>query len=101
MSISVAVDDPAARQVVRRQLDAYAVAWGDADEIAPHAPRCVSDQLVAILELDFEHGVRQRLRDDGVHDYRRLFVVAFFAGFAHLFLAARTPALVFCFPQDS
>src|SRR3981081_2877044 len=99
-SIAVAVDDPAARQVIWRELDAYAVTRRDAYEVAPHASCRVGDELVAVLELDLEHGVRQRLRNDGVHDHRRLFVVPILGrSLPHLFRAAWTPALVFCFPQ--
>src|ERR1700688_1312242 len=77
--LAVAVDDAAARQVVRRELDPDAVPRRDADEVAPHAPRGVGDELVAVLELDLEHGVRQGLRHDGVHDDRCFFLVAIVA----------------------
>src|SRR5438093_11217803 len=66
--LAVAVDDAAARQVVRRKLDADAVAGRDADEIATHAAGSVGDELVAVLELNLEHRVRESLRDGGVHD---------------------------------
>src|SRR5439155_532752 len=57
--LAVAVDDAAARQVVRRKLDADAVAGRDADEVATHAAGSVGDELVAVLELYLEHRVRQ------------------------------------------
>src|SRR6266550_5423104 len=74
--LAVAVDDAAARQVVRRKLDADAVAGRDADEVATHAAGSVGDELVAVLELYLEHRVRQSLRDGGVHDDGLLFLVA-------------------------
>src|SRR2546423_509954 len=74
--LAVAVDDPAARQVVRRELDADAVARRDADEVAAHAAGRVGDELVAALELHLEHRVRQSLRDRGVHDDRLFLLVA-------------------------
>src|SRR2546430_16835162 len=74
--VAVAVDDAAARQVVRRKFDANAVAGRDADEVATHAAGSVGDELVAVLELHLEHRIRQSLRDGGVHDDRLLFLVA-------------------------
>src|SRR5256885_454782 len=74
--LAVAVDDAAARQVVRRKLDADAVAGRDADEVATHAAGSVGDELVAVLELNLEHRVRGSLRDGGVHDDRLPFLVA-------------------------
>src|SRR5438132_24700 len=75
-SIPVAVDDAAARQVVGRQLDADAIPGRDADEVATHTAGRIGNQLVAALDLDLEHRVRQSLRDDRVHDYSRLFLIA-------------------------
>src|SRR5213082_1733938 len=57
LSIPVAVDDPASREVVRRELDANAVARRDADEVAAHASRGIRDQLVAAFNLHLEHCV--------------------------------------------
>src|SRR5437588_9868019 len=77
--LAVAVDDAAAREVVRRQLDADAVARRDADEVAAHAARRICDELVAALNLDFEHRVRQSLRADRVHHDRGFLLVAVLA----------------------
>src|SRR6266513_2544240 len=74
--VPVAVDDPASREVVRRELDSDAIAWRDADEVAAHAAGGVGDQLVPALHLDLEHRVRERLRHDRVHDDRLLFLIA-------------------------
>ena len=59
----VAVDDPAAIEVVGRQLDLDPVAWEDADAIAPHLPRGVTERLVAAVEGDPEIAVPERLDD--------------------------------------
>src|ERR1035437_8614788 len=99
--LAIAVDDASPREVVRRQLDADAVAGRDADEVAPHATRCVGDELVPVLELDLEHRVRQSLGDDGVHHARPLLLIAVVAiRFAH-FRRSRTSTRTFRLPQDS
>src|SRR5262249_6208516 len=57
------VDDAAAIEVVRRQLDANPVAGVHADAKAPHLPGGVSKRLVTVVELDPEHAVPERLDD--------------------------------------
>src|SRR4051812_32759976 len=57
------VDDPGAVEVIRRDLYAYAIAGEDADAEAPHLAGHVAEHLVAIVELNPEHGVRERLDD--------------------------------------
>src|SRR4029077_9649114 len=99
--LAVAVDDAPTREVVRRQLDADAIARRDADEVAPHAPRRVRDELVPVLELDLEHRVRQRLGDDGVHHDRRLFLVAIVAIRLADLRRSRTSTWTFGFSQDA
>src|SRR6266576_4288342 len=59
----VAVDDPAAVEVVRRKLDLHPVAGEDTDAIAPHLPGRVSERLVAAVESDPEITVPQSLDD--------------------------------------
>src|SRR5919204_3202458 len=49
------VDDPAARQVVRGQLDPHAVAQHDADPVPLHPAAEVTERLVAVVELNPEH----------------------------------------------
>src|SRR5438552_3130569 len=56
-----AVRDPAARQVVRRQLHLDLVARQDPDEVHAHLSRDVGQHLVTVLQLHAEHRVRQRL----------------------------------------
>src|ERR1700687_1183820 len=100
--LAVAIDDAAARQVVRRELDADAVARRDADKVAPHSTRRISDELVAGFELDLEHRVGQCLGDAGVHDARRLFLVAIVAiRLGSLRRPPRTSALTLELTQDS
>src|SRR3954468_15563187 len=62
----VAVDDPATRQVVRRQLHHDPVVREDADVVHTHLAADVCQDLVAVLELDLEHGVRKRLDDSAL-----------------------------------
>ena len=62
-SLSVPVDDPAAAEVVRRQLDLDPVAGEDADAIAPHLPSGVTECLVAAVEGYPEIPVPERLDD--------------------------------------
>src|SRR5437867_10067557 len=59
----VAVHDPAARQVVRRQLHQHPVSREDPDVMHPHLPRDVSQNVVPVFELHPEHGVGERLGD--------------------------------------
>src|SRR6266849_10979859 len=59
----VAVDDPAAVEVVRRELDLHPVAGEDTDAIAPHLPGRVAERLVAAVEGDPEITVPQSLDD--------------------------------------
>src|SRR6478752_1854626 len=62
----VPVDDPATRQVVRRQLHHDPVVREDADVVHTHLAADVCQDLVAVLELDPEHGVRKRLDDSAL-----------------------------------
>src|SRR4249919_3138880 len=57
----VPVHDPAARQVVRRQLHQHPVPREDTDVVHPHLPRDVGQHVVSVLELHPEHGVGKRL----------------------------------------
>src|SRR5690348_6051649 len=57
------VDDPTAVEVVRRQLDANAVARVHANAEPAHLAGGVPEGLVAVVELDPEHAVPERLDD--------------------------------------
>src|ERR1700712_79925 len=59
----VAVDDSAARQVVGRELHDDLVLGEDSDVVLTHLAADVREDLVPVLELDPEHGVRERLDD--------------------------------------
>jgi hypothetical protein len=61
--LPVAVDDPPAIQVVRRQLDLDLVAGEDANAVAPHLPGGVTERLVTAFESDPEVTVPKRLDD--------------------------------------
>src|SRR4051812_7576891 len=62
-SSPMAVHDARAVEVVRRDLDPHPVAGEDADAKPPHLPGHVAQDLVAVVELHPEHGVRERLDD--------------------------------------
>src|SRR5689334_4213054 len=57
----VSIGDAPTRQVVRGELHLHLVAGSDADVVHSHLPGDVSKHLVPVLQLDTEHGVRQRL----------------------------------------
>jgi hypothetical protein len=69
----VAVHNPSARQVVRTQLNGYAIAGQNADEVLPHTAGNVRQHLVLIFQLHFKHRVRQGL-DDRCHHFNRVFL---------------------------
>src|SRR5918995_2310857 len=65
--LAVPVDDPAAREVIRRDLDLHAIAREDLDAEAAHLSGRVAQHLVAFVELDLEHSVREGLDDFALH----------------------------------
>jgi hypothetical protein len=62
-ALLVSVNNAAAVQIVRTQLHRNTIAGQDADEILPHTSGYVSQHLMLVLELHFEHRVRQRLEN--------------------------------------
>ena len=62
--------DPASAEVVGGELDLDPVAGEDADVVHAHLPGDVGEDLVAVLELHLEHGVRQTLEDRSFEDDR-------------------------------
>src|SRR5262249_6078707 len=62
----VAVDDPAATQVIGGQLDDHPVVGQDPDIVHPHLAADMSKNLVPVVELHSEKGIGQRF------DYRAL-----------------------------
>src|SRR5437667_288698 len=66
------VCDPAAGQVVRRQLDLDPVTGKNTDEVHAHLAAHVGEHPVAVLQLHAEHRVRQGL-DHGALDLDRVF----------------------------
>src|SRR5690606_16458574 len=69
----VAVGDATALEVIGRQLNLDAITGQDADVVHAHLPRDVGQHLVAVLELDPEHRVRERLDDRPFEDDRVFF----------------------------
>src|SRR5207245_11649414 len=59
----LAVDHPAARQVVRGELESHTVARQDPDPVALEASTGVPERLVAVVETDTEHATAERFRD--------------------------------------
>src|SRR5579871_6606041 len=55
----VPIGDPTSVEVVRSDLHLDLVPRQDADAVHPHLPRAVRQHLVAVLELDSEHGIGQ------------------------------------------
>jgi hypothetical protein len=61
---SISVSDATAGQVVRGDLDLHSIARKDADVVLAHLPRDRREDVVAaVIELNAEHGARQRLDD--------------------------------------
>lgn len=53
----MAESDAALGKVVGRHLDIDFVASEDADAVLAHLTRCVGQHLMAIVQLDAEHGI--------------------------------------------
>src|SRR6186713_705148 len=66
-SLFVAIGDSAAVQIVGRKLDLDSVSRQDADVVPPHLAGNVAEDLVPVVELDLEHGVREGLHDLALH----------------------------------
>src|SRR3990170_6451593 len=63
----VAIYDPAARQIVGRQLHRHPVSRQDADEILAHLSGDMRQHPVLVLQFHPKHGVGQRFNDRGHH----------------------------------
>jgi hypothetical protein len=50
-------------KIIGRKLDRDAISWQDTDIMHTHLTRDMSEHDVAVLELDSEHSIRQRLYD--------------------------------------
>ena len=64
----VPIRDTTPGQVVGRELHLDAVPGEDPDVVHPHLPGDVGEHLVTVLELDPEHGVRERLDNSSFHE---------------------------------
>lgn len=58
-----AIGDTAAAQVINRKFDGDFVAGQNLDVMHAHLARDMSENLMAVLELDFEHSVRESLQN--------------------------------------
>src|SRR5579871_2014991 len=67
----VAVGDPTTLEVVGGDLHLHPIAGEDADAVHSHLAGAVSQHLVAVLQLHFEHGVWQGF-DDRTFQYDRV-----------------------------
>src|SRR5215218_5483798 len=63
----VPIRDPAAIEVVRRQLDLDPVTGQDADVVTPHLARDVTQDIVPVVQLHLEHRVWEGLDDLALH----------------------------------
>src|SRR3954447_2353741 len=69
LDLLVAVGDPPALEVVRRDLDLDTVAREDADPVHSHLSGAVGQHFVPVLELHFEHSIREGFLDNTLqHD---------------------------------
>ena len=59
--LTVAVDDPRAVKIVRRNFNADAVTGEDSNPVATHLACYVAEDQMAIVEFDAKHRVWQRL----------------------------------------
>ena len=67
--------DTAAREIVRRELDLYPVAWKDANVVLAHLPGDRGENRVTFIELHPEHRAWERL-DDLAFDLDLLFLTS-------------------------
>ena len=72
-ALLIAVHNTPAIQVIRTQLHRHSVARQDADEVLPHSPGHMSQNLMLILQLYLEHGVGQRFHHHS-HYLNRVFL---------------------------
>src|SRR5437660_12792758 len=64
---AIAITDAPARQIVRAHFDADPIAEQDADTELAHLATRIRQQLMPVVELDFELGIGQRIDDCTVH----------------------------------
>src|SRR5258708_30829792 len=67
LSLLIAIDNPAARQVIRRKLHRDFVSRQNADEVLAHLAGDMREDLVFIFHGDAEHGIGQRFDHRGHH----------------------------------
>src|SRR5438445_13874802 len=91
LALLVAVDDPAARQIVGRQFHGDFISRQTADEILAHLPGDVRQYLVLVLQLDAEHSIRPRLDDRGPDFGGRLFWLGAVARFFFFIVLCAVP----------
>jgi hypothetical protein len=69
----VAVDNAAAVEIIRAELNRDAVAGEDTNEVFAHTSRDVCKGLVLVFKLDLEHRVRQGF-DNHRHHFNCIFL---------------------------
>src|SRR5688500_10126853 len=74
VSLLVTPDDPTPGEVVRSDLHLHAIARENADAVHAQLSGAVGQHLVAAVELDAEHGVREGLVNDALH-HERVFLL--------------------------
>lgn len=86
----VPVQNPTAREVVRRQLHQNAVARQDLDEVHPNLAGDMGEHFMPALQFYAEHRIGQVFRDDALHLDRLLFDIGLL--FGGLLLRGSAPA---------
>src|SRR5216684_1676754 len=71
-NLFVAIDNPAAIQIVWRKLDGDLVPRKDTNEILAHLAGHMRQHFVLVLQLHPEHGVRQWFQNN-CHHFNRVF----------------------------
>ena len=61
--LAVAISNAAAREVIWREFDGYAVARQHTDVVRAHFAGEVTENCMTVFEFDPKHGVRQRIDD--------------------------------------
>lgn len=93
-ALRFAIGDSSLSQIVRGQLNRYAVARYNSDEMLPHLPGDVSYNLMAVFKFDSKLSTRQGLNDGArklddflinCHKYN-LPIIAEFTAYCKVFL---------------
>src|SRR5580700_586051 len=99
-ALLVSVNNPAARQVIRRKLHRHAISRQNTNKILAHLSRNMGQHLVLIFQLHSKHGIRKRL-DHGRHHLDGVLFPAAFTRFLLFLLWPWFHALLSVTPANS